>query len=144
MQRKPETVRYALTNMAAVCPSLQNKVWWVWEGNLKPSKTEPRVSWRATDTCPAGHLRARHSHEDASLTSMLYIKSLLLPAILENLLWNNSYKSENHPSTVLKSALPNICSRRVEFQFPFPGFPFFTRLSSVTSSHALFLGCAAS
>lgn len=127
MQKKPETVRYALTNMAVVCPSLQNTVWRVWEERLKPSKTEPQVSWRATDTCPAGHLRARHNHEDASLTCMLYIKWLLLPAILENSLWNDSYKQENHLSTVLKSALLNICSRTVKFQFPFPRFPFFSR-----------------
>lgn len=139
MQKKPETVRYAPTNMAVICLSLQNKVWWVWEGNLKPSKTEPQVSWTATDTCPAGHLRARHSHEDP-LLPVRYIKSLLLPAILEDLLWNNSYKQENHLSTVLKSALADICSRTVKFQFSFPGFPFFTWCHFI--AHTVFRLCS--
>lgn len=112
--------------MAVVCPSLQNSVMGL-GGNLKPSRTEPQVSWRATDTFSAGHLRARHSHEVASLTCMLYIKSLLLPAILEDLCETILKNQKTTSAPVLKSALPNICSRREKFQFPFPGFSFFKR-----------------
>lgn len=110
-------------------------VWWVWEGNLKPTKTSGLLEshWHLSCRAPQSPAQPwRCLSQLYVILNIYFIYIYIAPCYSGNYFCETILINQKTISApVLKSVLPNICSRRVKFQFPFPGF-------RVTSALVLF------